>query len=432
MSRLASRGPEPGLIPRREAHHFASLTGAARYRDGPFSFGLARMTRTKFNLKERLGVQTASRVRRFRLAEDSRGGQPNRVNREAGVIVGVKICGLESPNGVPGLPQIKGRRYLLEALKAAIPLYEGCAVNANHLLDGDDQVQIEDGFGELRNVRVTELGLFGDLHFLRSHPMAERVCEAAERMPRQFGLSPHHLVDGEPRGEFFVVSKIEEVFSVDLVRTPATTKGLFEEKEAPMDDLLTPEPKPEDNALTMPPEEEKKPEEMMEEEPLTAEAQTLQGALDYLTALKGTYDPSTTKDEVFAAIDTAIMALSEFGAVLEEGEEPPPEEEKKEEEKAMESRRRKAAPTGKVLLENVALRLCLAHGVSKPSPVFLEALIAVGSEAKMKALIEERSRPARPGYTPQRPQSASPRPVTESKNSPLPKNAEEYRNYILN
>lgn len=197
-----------------------------------------------------------------------------------------------------------------------------------------------------------------------------------------------------------------------------------------MDDLLNPETKPEDTALTPPP-EEPKPEEVMEEEPMAAEAHTMQGALDYLTSLKGTYDASTTKDEVFAAIDTAIAALSEFGAVMEEAEEP--EEEKKEEEKTMESRQRKTPPTGKVMLENTALKLCLAHSVSKPSAVFLESLIAVGDEAKMKALIEERQKatPAKPAYTPQKPQS-TPRTVVESKHSALPKTAEEYRNYILN
>ena len=53
---------------------------------------------------------------------DSRGVQLG-VDREAGVLRGVKILGLQSRNG---------RSYLPEALSAASKLYEGAKVNVNH------------------------------------------------------------------------------------------------------------------------------------------------------------------------------------------------------------------------------------------------------------------------------------------------------------
>jgi hypothetical protein len=53
---------------------------------------------------------------------DSR-GVSMRVDREAGVIRGVKVLGLESRNG---------RTYLPEALAQAAQLYEDAKVNVNH------------------------------------------------------------------------------------------------------------------------------------------------------------------------------------------------------------------------------------------------------------------------------------------------------------
>ena len=50
-----------------------------------------------------------------------------RVDREKGIVYGVKIIGLQSPNRTDGS---NGRRYLPEALQRAIPLYEGMKVRA--------------------------------------------------------------------------------------------------------------------------------------------------------------------------------------------------------------------------------------------------------------------------------------------------------------
>ena len=74
-------------------------------------------------------------------------------------------------------------------------------------------------------------GIYGDLLYLKNHPLADSVCEAAEReeMNDVFGMS--HNAQGEgtvDKNDIFVVSRITEVRHVDLVADPATTKSLTE------------------------------------------------------------------------------------------------------------------------------------------------------------------------------------------------------------
>jgi len=144
-----------------------------------------------------------------------------RVDRDAGVIRGVKILGQESKNG---------RSYSEAALAQAAELYEGLGVNIDHDTKrtpaGDRK--LVDGFGYLQNVAVGADGVYGDLVYLKSHVLAEQVCEAAERMPRQLGLS--HNAEGYvvTRDGKTIVEGISRIRSVDIVRSPATNRGLFE------------------------------------------------------------------------------------------------------------------------------------------------------------------------------------------------------------
>ena len=71
--------------------------------------------------------------------------------------------------------------------------------------------------------------------YLKNHPLAESVCEAAEReeLNDVFGMS--HNAQGEgmvDKKNIFVVSKITEVRHVDLVADPATTKSLTESQDS--------------------------------------------------------------------------------------------------------------------------------------------------------------------------------------------------------
>jgi hypothetical protein len=146
------------------------------------------------------------------------------VDREAGVIRGVKILGKDSRNG---------RTYTGTAIAEAARLYEGSKVNVDHppIDNPDAERSFVDGFGVLRGVTIREGDVFGDLHYLKSHPRAEMVAEAAERFPHSFGLS--HNADGKTRSERgrTIVESVVKVRSVDIVGKPATNNGIFESEQ---------------------------------------------------------------------------------------------------------------------------------------------------------------------------------------------------------
>jgi len=144
------------------------------------------------------------------------------VDRGTGKIRNVRVLGLNSANG---------RTYSREAVGRALSKYQGISVNVDHAARPGESRGVEHRFGWLENVRQDgDGGLRGDLHFLKSHPLAERVCEAAERNPRLFGLS--HNVSGRTarRAGSEVVEEVDSVFSVDLVCEPATVGGLHESR----------------------------------------------------------------------------------------------------------------------------------------------------------------------------------------------------------
>lgn len=145
------------------------------------------------------------------------------VDRDAGIIRNVKILGYKSNNN---------RYYPPSTMKEAVAqnLYEQVPVFANHLLNNDDQRKIEDRLGRIINVRYVEgSGLMGDFELLKSHPMSERIFEAAERLADSFGFS--HTAEGEVKKNkngIFEITKLTKVLSVDLVATPATVSSLAE------------------------------------------------------------------------------------------------------------------------------------------------------------------------------------------------------------
>lgn len=148
------------------------------------------------------------------------------VERDTGIIKNVKIIGFSSDND---------RQYTAEALENAVHLYEGVLVNIDHPEKGPTQQRSSyDRFGKLSNVRFVEgKGLFGDLVYLKSHPMANQICEAAERMPELFGLSHNAQGEGVTNKQgTFIVSKVTEVRHVDVVADPATTHSLAESKKS--------------------------------------------------------------------------------------------------------------------------------------------------------------------------------------------------------
>lgn len=150
-----------------------------------------------------------------------RGENVDRVN---GVIRGVKLLGWTSRNG---------RRYTRGAGRDAVRLYEGVAVNMDHGERADTPREIARQIGVIRAVREEAAGVFGDLHYITTHPYGPAIGERAERFPESFGMS--HAVEAKgKRGSdgIYEVDSITKVHSIDLVSRPATTKGLFESEES--------------------------------------------------------------------------------------------------------------------------------------------------------------------------------------------------------
>ncbi len=144
-----------------------------------------------------------------------------RIDRDAGILFGVKIIGCQSRNG---------RDYPNETLREAIDLYENSKVNLDHP-DGDPRKprSYQDRFGMIRNVMLRENdGLYADFRFNPKHAVAEQLLWDAQNAPENVGFS--HNVEALVRQEEdrTIVEKIVAVRSVDLVADPATTAGLFE------------------------------------------------------------------------------------------------------------------------------------------------------------------------------------------------------------
>jgi hypothetical protein len=164
------------------------------------------------------GVPTA--LERFTEQSELRSGEV-RVDRQRGVIHGVKILGLESRNG---------RSYRPQTLTRAVALYEGARVNVDHPRGGLQTARgYEERIGTVRNVQARGAGLFGDFHFNPKHRLAEQLLWDAEHAPENVGFSHNVTARTSRAGGRVVVEEITAVQSVDLVADPATTRGLFEQ-----------------------------------------------------------------------------------------------------------------------------------------------------------------------------------------------------------
>ncbi|MEW4564673.1 hypothetical protein AB1K70_19185 [Bremerella sp. JC770] len=146
-------------------------------------------------------------------------GRSHRIDRNAGIIYGVKVCGNKSKNG---------RVYPSHVLEAAAHVYEGVAVYLDHGQMPGDERPLEAHFGNLRRVRMENGELYADLHYLKSHAAAEAVLERAERFANNFGLSHDAEIYSNMDAGVQRVTKIMSVASVDLVTHPATNEGIFE------------------------------------------------------------------------------------------------------------------------------------------------------------------------------------------------------------
>lgn len=150
---------------------------------------------------------------------------PN-LDKDKGIVYGAKVLGFKSAWGYEYDPQ---------ALKTAVPLYEGKPIYVNH--PPRDKLGMsrnyQDRFGRLQNVRFQEgKGIVGDIKYNRSHPVARQFEDDVENDPKDMGLSQNASGSTVRRGGKLIVESIDFVRSVDLVTGPATNVGLFESKGA--------------------------------------------------------------------------------------------------------------------------------------------------------------------------------------------------------
>ncbi|MDO4630320.1 MAG: hypothetical protein Q4C70_14170 [Planctomycetia bacterium] len=155
------------------------------------------------------------------LLEYAQAGNSTRLDRERGLLTGVKILGLSSLNS---------RKYAPSALQNAQSLYENAKVNVNHPDTPCTPRDYQDRIGSIRNVHYRENdGLYADFHFNPHHPLAEQFMWDAEHAPENVGFSHNILARTAPQQDgTLLVEEITKVRSVDLVADPATTHGLFE------------------------------------------------------------------------------------------------------------------------------------------------------------------------------------------------------------
>jgi regulator of replication initiation timing len=145
-------------------------------------------------------------------------GDGFRLDREAGVVRGVAICGFKSRNG---------RDYPKAVLARDHKKYEGVSVNLNHF---DGERQVTDYLGRLENVRIrpSDGKPIGDLKYVKNKPFTPEFEERVLEHPNSFGLSHVAVCSTKRVNGREAIESLNEVRSVDLVRDPATNSGIFE------------------------------------------------------------------------------------------------------------------------------------------------------------------------------------------------------------
>lgn len=147
-----------------------------------------------------------------------------KVDRDAGIIRDVKVLGRISKNG---------REYSDKALDDAARIYEGVKVRFDHPPKNEPgkERQFIDSFGRLERLRRAADGVYADLPFKKSHPLADLVCESAERFSKDFGLSHNSEGTCVTRDGKTIVESITKARGVDVVDSPASTQGIFESSD---------------------------------------------------------------------------------------------------------------------------------------------------------------------------------------------------------
>lgn len=148
---------------------------------------------------------------------------------EGAIIKNVLLCGTESKNGYAIPPSAFGD------LDKAQRLYENKLVYINHLRDPKTSAvlnrNLEDLGGYIKNVHLVNGKPRGDIH-TEGTPKGNLTLQLAQNRVPNVGLSHVGLYKFNQSKELGnYVESVEEVFTVDVVSNPATTKSFFEQTQ---------------------------------------------------------------------------------------------------------------------------------------------------------------------------------------------------------
>lgn len=204
---------------------------------------------------------------------------------EGNIVKNVKVLGTISKNG---------RKYPLPVMEKALAKYENAIINIDH---STEPRKFSDRFGRLKNVKMAEDGIYGDLEVNDKHPMYGAFDYFVKHDPQAIGLS--HAAIAKTRMDregVEIVEEITDVESVDLVANPATNKGLFESYTAILESQMKKKDKCEmDEKKEMDMEKEKKevgmeeakePEEKKDEKKEEVE-ETYESYEEFMEAMSG-------------------------------------------------------------------------------------------------------------------------------------------------
>lgn len=369
---------------------------------------------------------TATATRQFAIEEASdflsQGSEASRVDTQNCVIRGVRVLGLESRNTgrVLGLSEQEFGKaidrpyaYSMEAVRAAVPLYENATVYSNHLkFEINDEGQRvfkqnvrenEEMIGWLQNVRAIEAkGLFADLHYIEAHPTAAALVEVAQRNPNKLALS-HEAGFDKPtiRNGRIELMEITAVDGIALVNSkPGTTSGLFEShaQESHMDGEI---------AADVPVDAEPKKEKVESSDNarsglMAAIAAKLDKAdVKQLKAVLDSLGMSDSVSETITGTTFPFEKPEDEIAPKEEDLDNPGKEDQKEEEVVMECGKTMEECKGRKSGECAAIKAaqglifeCLdalkdAGATTMPSPVVIEAMTKLDGVEDRKRLAEQ-------------------------------------------
>lgn len=158
----------------------------------------------------------------------------DRIDREKGVIRGVKLLGVRSKN--------KRDYDTIGVRESGKKLLSGAAIYIDHPATATTPRSYRDKFGVVGPSieYVPGKGHFGDIHFNPKNQVAEQFIWDVLHAPKSFGMSINSAVKFADNGRRNkagdqTVESIEMLRSLDVVTRPGTTDGIFEHEEEIMD-----------------------------------------------------------------------------------------------------------------------------------------------------------------------------------------------------